>query len=85
MQLGITAFFLAVDGTTFRAQYSPNNKAEFGFISKTLLVYPQLRIVSLHSTQTRMLLGAAVDGCNVGETTFINLECSPQTKHVPIQ
>jgi hypothetical protein len=61
---------LAVDGTTFRAQDTPNNRAEFGFISKKNPVYPQLRMVSLHSTQTRMLLGAAFDGCDVGEITL---------------
>lgn len=61
---------LAVDGTTFRAQDTPENREEFGFISKSHPVYPQLRMVSLHSTQTRMLLGAAFDGCDVGEITL---------------
>ena len=61
---------LAVDGTTFRAQDTPENRAEFGFISKKHPVYPQLRMVSLHSTQTRMLLGAAFDSCDIGETTL---------------
>ncbi|MFT4836566.1 MAG: hypothetical protein ACI9IJ_001489 [Psychromonas sp.] len=61
---------LAVDGTTFRAQDPPNNRAKFGFISKIHLVYPQLRMVSLHLTKTRMLLGAAFDGCDVGEITL---------------
>ena len=61
---------LAVDGTTFRAQDTPDNRDEFGFISKNHPVYPQLRMVSLHSTQTRMLLGAAFDSCNIGEITL---------------
>jgi hypothetical protein len=61
---------LAVDGTTFRAQDTPENRAEFGFISKSHPVYPQLRMVSLHSTHTRMLVGAAFDSCDVGEITL---------------
>jgi len=35
-------------------------------------VYPQLRMVSLHSTHTRMLLGAAFDSSSVGEITLAN-------------
>ncbi|MBB1274817.1 IS4 family transposase [Psychromonas sp. SR45-3] len=61
---------LAVDGTTFRAQDTPENSEAFGFISKSNPVYPQLRMVSLHSTHTRMLLGAAFDSCSVGEITL---------------
>ena len=61
---------LAVDGTVFRAQDTPENRDEFGFISKNYPVYPQLRMVSLHSTQTRMLLGAAFDSCDIGEITL---------------
>jgi hypothetical protein len=61
---------LAVDGTTFRAQDTPENRAEFGFLTKSHPVYPQLRMVSLHSTQTRMLLGAAFDSCDIGEITL---------------
>jgi hypothetical protein len=67
-ELGLN--LLAVDGTIFRAQDTPKNRAEFGFISKKHPVYPQLRMVSLHSTQTRMLLGAAFDSCDVGEITL---------------
>jgi len=58
---------LAVDGTTFRSQDTPENRAEFGFISKTHQVYPQLRMVALNSTHSRMLLGAAFDSCDIGE------------------
>ncbi|MEZ9445667.1 IS4-like element ISVbsp1 family transposase [Vibrio sp. 10N.222.54.F12] len=61
---------LAVDGTTFRCQDSPENAEEFGFISKKLKPYPQLRLVALMSTETRMIMGAAFDGCHVGETTL---------------
>lgn len=61
---------LAVDGTTFRCQDSSENAEEFGFISKKLKPYPQLRLVALMSTETRMILGAAFDGCHVGETTL---------------
>lgn len=67
-ELGLN--LLAVDGTIFRAQDTPKNRAEFGLISKKHPVYPQLRMVSLHSTQTRMLLGAAFDSCDVGEITL---------------
>lgn len=58
---------LAVDGTTFRCQDSEENAEEFGFISNKLKPYPQLRLVALMATETRMLLGAAFDGCHVGE------------------
>jgi hypothetical protein len=61
---------LAVDGTTFRAQDTSENREEFGFISKSHQVYPQLRMVSLNSTHTRMLLGAAFDSCSIGEITL---------------
>ena len=61
---------LAVDGKTFRAQDTPENRAEFGFLTKSHPAYPQLRMVSLHSTQTRMLLGAAFDSCDIGEITL---------------
>ncbi|NOJ14396.1 IS4 family transposase [Vibrio splendidus] len=61
---------LAVDGTTFRCQDSPENAEEYGFISKKLKPYPQLRLVALMSTETRMIMGAAFDGCHVGETTL---------------
>lgn len=61
---------LAVDGTVFRCQDSPENAEEFGFISKTVKPYPQLRMVGLMSTTTRMLLGAQFDACNVGEITL---------------
>ena len=66
--LGLTT--LAVDGTVFRCQDSEENANEFGFISKTHKPYPQLRLVSLISTETRMVLGAAFDGCHVGEVTL---------------
>ncbi|WP_083698243.1 IS4 family transposase, partial [Shewanella sp. UCD-KL21] len=66
--LGLTT--LAVDGTVFRCQDSEENANEFGFISKTHKPYPQLRLVSLISTETRMVLGAAFDGCHVGEITL---------------
>lgn len=61
---------LAVDGTTFRVQDTSENREEFGFISKSHQVYPQLRMVSLNSTHTRMLLGAAFDSCSIGEITL---------------
>lgn len=61
---------LAVDGTVFRSQDTPENAEAFGFISKTVKPYPQLRMVGLMSTSTRMLLGAAFDGCNVGEVSL---------------
>ncbi|HIF9143177.1 TPA: IS4 family transposase, partial [Photobacterium damselae] len=61
---------LAVDGTVFRCQDSPENADTFGFISKTIKPYPQLRMVGLMSTSTRMLLGAAFDGCDVGEISL---------------
>ena len=67
-ELGLNV--LAVDGTTFRCQDSQENAEEFGFISKKLKPYPQLRLVALMSTETRMLIGAAFDGCHVGETTL---------------
>jgi hypothetical protein len=67
-ELGLTT--LAVDGTVFRCQDSEENANEFGFISKTHKPYPQLRLVSLISTETRMVLGAAFDGCHVGEITL---------------
>lgn len=66
--LGLTT--LAVDGTVFRCQDSEENANEFGFISKTHKPYPQLRLVSLISTETRMVLSAAFDGCHVGEITL---------------
>jgi hypothetical protein len=66
--LGLTT--LAVDGTVFRCQDSEENANEFGFISNTHKPYPQLRLVSLISTETRMVLGAAFDGCHVGEVTL---------------
>ncbi|MGK0410397.1 MAG: hypothetical protein ACJASB_002574 [Shewanella psychromarinicola] len=66
--LGLTT--LAVDGTVFRCQDSEENANEFGFISKTHKPYPQLRLVSLISTETRMVLGAAFDGCHVGDVTL---------------
>lgn len=66
--LGLT--LLAVDGMTFRSQDTPENREEFGFISKFNPVYPQLRMISLHSTHTRMLLGAAFDSCSFGEITL---------------
>lgn len=61
---------LAVDGTTFRSQDTPENREAFGFISQTHQVYPQLRMVALSSTHSRMLLGAAFDRCDVGEITL---------------
>lgn len=66
--LGLTT--LAVDGTVFRCQDSEENAQEFGFISKIHKPYPQLRLVSLISTETRMVLGAAFDSCHVGEVTL---------------
>lgn len=67
-ELGLST--LAVDGTTFRCQDSEENAQEFGFISRSLKPYPQLRLVSLASTETRMVLGAAFDGCDIGEITL---------------
>lgn len=61
---------LAVDGTVFRCQDTPDNATEFGFISKVIKPYPQLRMVGLMSTSTRMLLGAAFDACHVGEVSL---------------
>ena len=66
--LGLTT--LAVDGTVFRCQDSEENANEFGFISNTHKPYPQLRFVSLISTETRMVLDAAFDGCHTGEVTL---------------
>ncbi|MBC7006811.1 IS4 family transposase [Photobacterium sp. BZF1] len=61
---------LAVDGTTFRCPDSEENAEAFGFISKTYKPYPQLRLVGLMAAETRMMLGAAFDACNVGEATL---------------
>ncbi len=61
---------LAVDGTTFRCQDSQENAEEFGFISNTHKPYPQLRLVSLMSVETRLMLGAAFDACEVGEISL---------------
>ncbi len=69
-QSDIGLHVLAVDGTTFRCQDSQENAEEFGFISKTHKPYPQLRLVGLMSVETRLMLGAAFDACNVGEITL---------------
>jgi len=61
---------LAIDGITFRCQDSPENAETFGFISKKYKPYPKLRLVSLMSVETRLMLGAAFDACDVGETTL---------------
>ncbi|MDF0535489.1 IS4 family transposase [Shewanella sp. A32] len=61
---------MAVDGTTFRCQDSEENAQAFGFISKKHKPYPQLRLVGLMSTETRMLMGAAFDACEAGEVTL---------------
>jgi hypothetical protein len=61
---------LSTDGTTFRSQDTPENRAAFGFISKQHMIYPQLRMVGLMSTHSRMMLSAAFDSCDVGETTL---------------
>jgi len=61
---------LSTDGTTFRSQDTPENREAFGFISTKHIVYPQLRMVGLMSTHSRMMIGAAFDSCNVGETTL---------------
>lgn len=61
---------LSTDGTIFRSQDTPENRAAFGFISKKNIVYPQLRMVGLMSTHSRMMLGAAFDSCSVGEETL---------------
>lgn len=61
---------LAVDGTTFRCPDSKENAEEFGFISKRYKPYPQLRLVGLMAAETRIMLGAAFDACNVGEATL---------------
>lgn len=61
---------LAVDGTTFRCQDSQENAEEFGFISNIHKPYPQLRLVSLMSVETRLMLGAAFDACEVGEISL---------------
>ncbi len=61
---------LAVDGTTFRCPNSEENAESFGFISKNYKPYPQLRLVGLMAAETRMMLGASFDACNVGEATL---------------
>tara|TARA_R110002012_G_scaffold242832_1_gene417302 strand:- start:2868 stop:3758 length:891 start_codon:yes stop_codon:yes gene_type:complete len=61
---------LSTDGTTFRSQDTPENREAFGFISTKHAVYPQLRMVSLMSTHSRMMLGTAFDQCSIGETTL---------------
>jgi hypothetical protein len=61
---------LSTDGTTFRSQGTPENREAFGFISTKHIVYPQLRMVGLMSTHSRMMISAAFDSCNVGETTL---------------
>ncbi|MCG7489277.1 IS4 family transposase [Vibrio sp. Of14-4] len=61
---------MAVDGTTFRCQDSEENAEAFGFISQKYKPYPQLRLVGLMATETRMMMGAAFDACSVGEATL---------------
>ncbi|NOH73450.1 IS4 family transposase, partial [Vibrio pectenicida] len=61
---------MAVDGTTFRCQDSEENAEAFGFISQKYKPYPQLRLVGLLATETRMMMGAAFDACSVGEATL---------------
>lgn len=61
---------MAVDGTTFRCQDSEENAEAFGFISQKHKPYPQLRLVGLMATETRMMMGAAFDACSVGEATL---------------
>lgn len=69
-QSDIGLHVLAVDGTTFRCQDSQENADEFGFISKTHKPYPQLRLVGLMSVETRLMLSAAFDACNIGEISL---------------
>jgi len=52
----ISLNLLAVDGTTFRSQDTPENREAFGLIPKSNPFYPQLRMVSLHSMHTRCYL-----------------------------
>ena len=40
------------------------------FISQKYKPYPQLRLVGLMATETRMMMGAAFDACSVGEATL---------------
>ena len=61
---------MAVDGTTFRCQDSEDNAQAFGFISQKHKPYPQLRLVGLIATETRFMVGAAFDACQVGEATL---------------
>lgn len=61
---------MAVDGTTFRCQDSEDNAQAFGFISQKYKPYPQLRMVGLMATETRFMIGAAFDACQVGEATL---------------
>ncbi|MBT0156742.1 transposase, partial [Vibrio campbellii] len=61
---------MAVDGTTFRCQDSEDNAQAFGFISQKHKPYPQLRLVGLMATETRFMVGAAFDACQVGEVTL---------------
>lgn len=61
---------IAVDGTTFRCQDSKDNAQAFGFISQKHKPYPQLRLVGLLASETRFIVGAAFDACQVGEATL---------------
>ncbi len=66
---------LSVNKASIRHRRLPAQQAVWlvlwmGLISKTHKPYPQLRLVSLISTETRMVLGAAFDGCHVGESTL---------------
>ncbi len=39
-------------------------------MSKSVVIFFVPRLVALMSTETRMIMGAAFDGCHVGETTL---------------
>ncbi len=47
---------MAVDGTIFRCQDSEDNAQAFGFISQKHKSYPQLCLVGLMATETRLIL-----------------------------
>jgi len=63
---------VTLDGTTLDVADTAANEAAFGRpgASRGASAFPQLRLVALVENGTRVLIGAALDGYPVGETTL---------------